>query len=154
MTLGDSEPQRAEERLKDAELAMYHAKRNGGDRIDVFKPAMRARKSDRLSLESDLRRALERDEITILYQPIVRLDDRAVAGFEALARWNHPKLGRLSPIEFITIAEETGLIVELGLFVLERTARQLSTWQRTLRPREIRCSPASTSPRGNCCVTT
>jgi len=65
----------------------------------------------------------------------VRLEDRAIAGFEALARWNHPKLGRMSPAEFITIAEETGLIVELGLFVLERAARQLSTWQRTLRQR-------------------
>jgi len=147
LTLGDSEPQRAEERLKDAELAMYHAKRNGGDRIDVFKPGMRARKSDRLSLESDLRRALEREEITILYQPIVRLEDRSVAGFEALARWNHPKLGRLSPNEFISIAEETGLIVELGLFVLERTARQLSTWQRTLRPRENLFASVNVSSR-------
>ncbi len=147
LTLGDSEPQRAEERLKDAELAMYHAKRNGGDRIDVFKPGMRARKSDRLSLESDLRRALEREEITILYQPIVRLEDRSVAGFEALARWNHPKLGRLSPNEFISIAEETGLIVELGLFVLERTARQLSTWQRTLRPREHLFASVNVSSR-------
>jgi diguanylate cyclase (GGDEF)-like protein/PAS domain S-box-containing protein len=136
LTLGDSEPQSAEERLKDAELAMYHAKRMGGDRIEVFKPPMRARKSDRLSIESDLRRALEREEISILYQPIVRLEDRAVAGFEALARWDHPRLGRMSPNEFITIAEETGLIVELGLFVLERTARQLSTWQRTLRSRD------------------
>jgi len=136
LTLGDSEPQSAEERLKDAELAMYHAKRMGGDRIEVFKPSMRARKSDRLSIESDLRRALEREEISILYQPIVRLEDRAVAGFEALARWDHPRLGRMSPNEFISIAEETGLIVELGLFVLERTARQLSTWQRTLRPRD------------------
>jgi diguanylate cyclase (GGDEF)-like protein/PAS domain S-box-containing protein len=135
MTLGDSEPQRGEEVLKDAELAMYHAKRGGGDRIEVFKPAMRARKTDRLTLESDLRRAIEREEIAILYQPIVRLDDRGVAGFEALARWNHPKLGRMSPAEFITIAEETGLIVELGLFVLERAAKQLSTWQRTLRQR-------------------
>ena len=80
--------------LKDAELAMYHAKRIGGDRIEVFKPAMRARKTDRLTLESDLRRALERDEITVLYQPIVRLEDRSVAGFEALVRWDHPKLGR------------------------------------------------------------
>jgi diguanylate cyclase (GGDEF)-like protein/PAS domain S-box-containing protein len=133
MTLGDNEPQRGEEVLKDAELAMYHAKRGGGDRIEVFKPAMRARKTDRLTLESDLRRAIEREEIAILYQPIVRLEDRAVAGFEALARWNHPKLGRMSPAEFISIAEETGLIVELGLFMLERTARQLSTWQRTLR---------------------
>jgi diguanylate cyclase (GGDEF)-like protein/PAS domain S-box-containing protein len=136
VTLGDADPQRAEEMLKDAELAMYHAKRSGGDRIDVFKPSMRARKTDRLSIESNLRRALERDEISILYQPIVRLEDRAVAGFEALARWNHPKLGRLSPAEFINIAEETGLIVELGVFVLERAARQLSAWQRTLKHRE------------------
>jgi diguanylate cyclase (GGDEF)-like protein/PAS domain S-box-containing protein len=136
LALTDSDTQRGEEILKDAELAMYHAKRGGGDRIDVFKVAMRARKTDRLSIESDLRRALERDEIAILYQPIVRLEDRSIAGFEALARWNHPKLGRVSPAEFIAIAEATGLIVELGLFVLDRTARQLSNWQRTLRHRE------------------
>jgi diguanylate cyclase (GGDEF)-like protein/PAS domain S-box-containing protein len=147
MALGDSEPQSAEERLKDAELAMYHAKRSGGDRIEVFKPSMRARKSDRLSIESDLRRALQREEITLLYQPIVRLEDRVIAGFEALARWNHPKLGRMSPHEFITIAEETGLIVELGLFVLERTARQLSTWQRTLRPRDPLFASVNVSSR-------
>ena len=147
MALGDSEPQTGEERLKDAELAMYHAKRNGGDRIEVFKPSMRARKSDRLSIESDLRRALQREEITLLYQPIVRLEDRVIAGFEALARWNHPKLGRLSPHEFINIAEETGLIVELGLFVLERAARQLSTWQRTLRPREPLFASVNVSSR-------
>ena len=147
LALGDSEPQRAEEVLKDAELAMYHAKRSGGDRIEVFKTAMRARKSDRLSIESDLRRALERDEIAILYQPIVRLEDRSIAGFEALARWNHPKLGRVSPMEFINIAEETGLIVELGLFVLDRTARQLSTWQRTLRHREPLFASVNVSSR-------
>ena len=147
MTLGDTEPQSAEERLKDAELAMYHAKRIGGDRIDVYKPAMRARKADRLSIESDLRRAIQREEITILYQPIVRLDDRAVAGFEALARWNHPRMGRMSPVEFISIAEETGLIAELGLFVLERTARQLSAWQRTLRPRDPLFASVNVSSR-------
>jgi diguanylate cyclase (GGDEF)-like protein/PAS domain S-box-containing protein len=147
LALGDTEPQRAEEVLKDAELAMYHAKRGGGDRIDVFKTAMRARKSDRLTVESDLRRALERDEIAILYQPIVRLEDRSIAGFEALARWNHPKLGRVSPVDFIKIAEETGLIVELGLFVLDRTARQLSTWQRTLRQREPLFASVNVSSR-------
>ena len=136
VTLGGGNAQRGEEMLKDAELAMYHAKRTGGDRIEVFKPTMRARKTDRLSVESNLRRALERDEIAIFYQPIIRLEDRSVAGFEALARWNHPKLGRLSPAEFITVAEETGLIVELGLFVLDRAARQLSAWQRTVRHRE------------------
>jgi diguanylate cyclase (GGDEF)-like protein/PAS domain S-box-containing protein len=147
LALGGGEPNQAEDLLKDAELAMYHAKRTGGDRIDVFKEAMRARKSDRLSVESDLRRALERDEIMILYQPIVRLEDRAVAGFEALARWNHPKLGRLSPAEFINIAEETGLIVELGLLVLDRAARQLSTWQRTLRHREPLFASVNVSSR-------
>jgi diguanylate cyclase (GGDEF)-like protein/PAS domain S-box-containing protein len=147
LALGGGDPEQAEDLLKDAELAMYHAKRTGGDRIDVFKDAMRARKSDRLSVESDLRRALERDEITILYQPIVRLEDRAVAGFEALARWNHPKLGRLSPAEFINIAEETGLIVHLGLSVLDRAARQLSTWQRTVRHREPLFASVNVSSR-------
>jgi len=136
LALGDAQPNRTEEVLKDAELAMYHAKRIGGDRIELFKPAMRARKTDRLTLESELRRALEREEITILYKPIIRLEDRSVAGFEALARWDHPKMGRMSPAEFIGIAEEIGLIVDLGLFVLERTARQLSAWQRSVRTRE------------------
>ncbi len=136
LALADGQPHRTEEVLKDAELAMYHSKRIGGDRMEVFKPSMRARKTDRLTLESELRRALERDEITILYQPIVRLEDRSVAGFEALARWDHPKMGRVSPSEFITIAEEIGLIVDLGLFVLDRTARQLGAWQRAARNRE------------------
>jgi diguanylate cyclase (GGDEF)-like protein/PAS domain S-box-containing protein len=136
LALSDSQTHRSEELVKDAELAMYHAKRIGGDRIEVFKPAMRARKTDRLTLESELRRALEREEITILYQPIVRLEDRSIAGFEALARWDHPKMGRMSPSEFISIAEEIGLIVDLGLFMLERTARQLSAWQRSIKRRE------------------
>jgi diguanylate cyclase (GGDEF)-like protein/PAS domain S-box-containing protein len=136
IALSDGQPHRTEEVLKDAELAMYHAKRIGGDRMEVFKPSMRARKTDRLTLESDLRRAIEREEITILYQPIVRLDDRSVAGFEALARWDHPKMGRMSPSDFIAIAEEIGLIVDLGLFVLEHTSRQLGNWQRSVRHRE------------------
>jgi EAL domain-containing protein (putative c-di-GMP-specific phosphodiesterase class I) len=87
-------------------------------------------------MESELRRAIEREEIKVLYQPIVRLEDRAIAGFEALARWDHPKLGRLSPAEFITIAEEIGLIVDLGLFVLDHTAKQLAQWQAAARARE------------------
>ena len=150
----DGQPNRTEEVLKDAELAMYHAKRIGGDRIELFKPAMRARKTDRLTLESELRRALEREEITILYQPIVRLEDRSVAGFEALARWDHPKMGRMSPSEFISIAEEIGLIVDLGLFVLERTARQLERLAAQRADRASRCSPASTCRRASCCATT
>ena len=136
LALSDPQTQLTEEIIKDAELAMYHSKRIGGDRIDVYKPAMRARKTDRLTLESELRRAIERQEITILYQPIVRLEDRSIAGFEALARWDHPKLGRMSPSEFISIAEEIGLIVDLGMFVMDQTARQLSVWQRAMRSRE------------------
>ena len=136
MALAENETQHTDEVLKDAELAMYYAKRIGGDRIEIFKPAMRARKTDRLAMESELRRAIEREEIKVLYQPIVRLEDRAIAGFEALARWDHPKLGRLSPAEFINIAEEIGLIVDLGLFVLEHTAKQLAQWQAATRARE------------------
>ncbi|NJL50837.1 MAG: EAL domain-containing protein [Blastochloris sp.] len=133
LALVNTEHGRREDVLKDAELAMQVAKRIGGDRIEVFKPALRAHKPDRLGIESDLRRAIERDEIILLYQPIVRLEDRTVAGFEALARWNHPRLGKLAPTEFIPIAEETGLIVDLGLFVMDRAARQLGAWQRVLR---------------------
>jgi diguanylate cyclase (GGDEF)-like protein/PAS domain S-box-containing protein len=136
LALAENQARNTEEVLKDAELAMYHAKRIGGDRIEIFKPAMRSRKTDRLTMESELRRAIEREEIKVLYQPIVRLEDRAIAGFEALARWDHPKLGRLSPAEFITTAEEIGLISDLGLFVLERTARQLAAWQAANPTRE------------------
>ena len=136
LALAENHAQRTEEVLKDAELAMYYAKRIGGDRIEIFKPAMRSRKTDRLAMELELRRAIEREEIKVLYQPIVRLEDRAIAGFEALARWDHPKLGRLSPAEFISIAEEIGLIVDLGLFVLDHTARQLAQWQAATRSRE------------------
>jgi diguanylate cyclase (GGDEF)-like protein/PAS domain S-box-containing protein len=135
LALAENQPHRTEEVLKDAELAMYYAKRIGGDRIEIFKPAMRSRKTDRLTMESELRRAIERQEIKVLFQPIVRLEDRAIAGFEALARWDHPKMGRLSPAEFISIAEEIGLIVDLGLFVLEHTARQLAIWQAASRAR-------------------
>jgi EAL domain-containing protein (putative c-di-GMP-specific phosphodiesterase class I) len=118
--------------LKNAEIAMMHAKRLGGDRIEVFRPAMRAQRTDRVALEMDLRRALERGEIKVLFQPIVRLEDRTVAGFEALMRWNHPREGRIPPQDFIPIAEETGLIVSLGAFILERAARELAAWQAAL----------------------
>src|SRR5450432_1193683 len=80
LALAESQPHRTEEVIKDAELAMYYAKRIGGDRIEIFKPAMRSRKTDRLTMESELRRAIEREEIKVLYQPIVRLEDRAIAG--------------------------------------------------------------------------
>ena len=128
----DGSDKRKEDLLEDAEIAMYHAKRFGPDRVEAFKPVMRTMGGDRLALESDLRRALEREEIKLVFQPIMRLEDKRIAGFEALVRWDHPRHGRLNPQEFISIAEESGLIVEIGLFVLERTARQLGAWQRAM----------------------
>ena len=121
-----------ESMLQDAEVAMTHAKRTGGNRVEMFRPAMRAHRTDRLTLEADLRRAVERNEIKVHFQPIVRLEDRTIAGFEALLRWNHPRLGLVPPSEFIPVAEQTGLIVELGIFALDRTARELAAWQQAL----------------------
>jgi diguanylate cyclase (GGDEF)-like protein len=122
----------AEDMVDDAEIAMRHAKRLGGNRIEAFRPALRAQRSDRLTLEADLRRALERGEVKAFFQPIVRLEDRTIAGFETLLRWDHPKLGRLDAGEFMPIAEQTGLVVDFGLLALERTARELAAWQRAL----------------------
>lgn len=132
VSVHDGGAKRREDLLEDAEIAMYHAKRFGPDRVEVYRPVMRSIGSERLGLESDLRRAVEREEIKLLFQPIMRLEDRSIAGFEALMRWDHPRHGRLSPEEFITIAEEIGLIVELGMFAMERTARQLGAWQRAM----------------------
>ena len=123
---------RREDMLRDAEIAMRHAKKGGGNKIEIFRPAIRILRSDRVALEADLARALDRGEIKVFFQPVVRLEDRTVAGFEALLRWDNPRLGRLNPPEFIPIAEETGIIVDLGIFALERTARELSAWQRAL----------------------
>ena len=123
---------RKDDALKNAELAMAHAKNQGGNLVEVFVPAMRSDRNDRLALESDLRRAIERGEIQVMYQPIVRLEDRTIAGFEALMRWDHPREGRLLPQDFIAIAEETGLIVDLGVYVMDRTARELAAWQAAL----------------------
>jgi diguanylate cyclase (GGDEF)-like protein/PAS domain S-box-containing protein len=116
--------------LKDAELAMYHAKKLGGDRIEAFKPQMRTGENYRLVLESDLRLALERKQIKVVYQPIVHLGDNRIAGFEALARWEHPRREKISTSEFISMAEEIGIIQDLGLYVLDEAAKTLSVWQK------------------------
>ncbi len=138
---------RDENLLKDAEVAMYHAKRLGGDRVEAFRASLRQHNQDLLSLEADLRRALEREEIKIMFQPILRLETRTIAGFEALARWDHPKRGKVPPSEFIAIAERTGLIIPLGLFILERTARHLSEWQDMFRRDEPLFASVNVSSR-------
>ena len=122
----------AEDMVKDAELAMQQAKRFGGDRIEPFRPAFRSIGTDRLQLESDLRRAVERKEFTLAYQPIVRMEDRSIAGFEALIRWEHPRRGTIPPSEFIPIAESCELIVQIGLFAMQKAADDFSNWQRQI----------------------
>ncbi len=122
----------ASEVIKNAEIAVAHAKSQGGNRIEVFRPSMRNDLSDVIAMESDLKRALAQGEIKVLFQPIVKLEDRTVAGFEAVLRWDHPHLGRLEPKDFIPLAEETGLIIEIGQMALDQAAHELAAWQQTL----------------------
>ena len=118
--------------LADAQLALANAKKAGGDRAEIFAPAMRSNRTDRQTLENDMRRALERGEISVLFRPIVRLEDRTVAGFQSLIRWRHPRLGVLGEDEFLSAAESTGAIVDIGAYALEATARELAAWQKAL----------------------
>ncbi|MBA4785057.1 MAG: sensor domain-containing phosphodiesterase [Alphaproteobacteria bacterium] len=118
------------ELLSDAELAMYRAKRGGGNRVEPFRPIFRTSGTDRLQIETDLRRAIDRKELSLAYQPIIRLDNGEIAGFEALMRWEHPRRGSIPPSDFIPIAEASDLIGPLGLFALERAAADLIDWQR------------------------
>jgi diguanylate cyclase (GGDEF)-like protein/PAS domain S-box-containing protein len=125
----------AEEMLRDGELAMLRAKRQGADRIEIFNPAMRTEEENRLPLESELRTALQRQQISVLYQPITRLASNQLAGFEALMLWDHPTRGRLTAEDFMPLAEESGLIVELGSYVLSQALDEAATWHRVL-PRD------------------
>ncbi len=118
--------------LADAQLALATAKKAGGDKVELFAPLMRSLRSDQRMLENDMRHALERGEIMVLFRPVVRLEDRTVAGFQALTRWRHPKLGLLDEDEFASVAESTGVIVDIGAYALETTARELASWQKAL----------------------
>jgi EAL domain-containing protein (putative c-di-GMP-specific phosphodiesterase class I) len=125
----------AQDMLREGEIAMLTAKRSGADRIEIFNPAMRGEDESKLPLESDLRKALERQQIAVLYQPITRLASNQLAGFEALLRWDHPTRGQLGAEDFIPLAEESGLIVELGSYVLSQALEEAAGWHRVL-PRD------------------
>ena len=121
---------RPEDILRDADTAMYRAKENGKARYEMFDTGMHASAVSRLRLESDLRQAIEQQEFCVHYQPIIVMETGKLAGFEALVRWNHPERGLVSPEDFIPAAEETGLIVPIGQWVLEHACMSIVEWQR------------------------
>jgi diguanylate cyclase (GGDEF)-like protein/PAS domain S-box-containing protein len=129
IVLSELEYDNADDVLRDADIAMYDAKANGKSRYEMFEPDMRIRIMDRLELENDLRRSIENDELDIHYQMIVSLNTGKIIGFEALARWNHPTRGQLSPAVFIPLAEETGLIISIDRWVMRKACLQLKKWQ-------------------------
>ena len=118
----------AGELLRDADAAMYQAKARGPARCELFDKQMRQRAIERLEMENDLRRALDNDQLRIHYQPNIRVSDEAVVGVEALIRWWHPQRGLVAPADFIPLAEETGMIVAIGRWVIDTACRQLGDW--------------------------
>jgi len=121
-----------EDFLRDADSAMYRAKEAGKARYEVFDREMHVRNMNLLQIETDLRHAVERNEFEVLYQPILNLETGSINEFEALIRWRHPQHGLITPDEFVGVAEETGLIVGIGEWILERSCRQVAKWQKNL----------------------
>jgi EAL domain-containing protein (putative c-di-GMP-specific phosphodiesterase class I) len=115
--------------LRDADIAMYRAKARGKAQYQIFDRTMHQNALQQLKLETEMRYGLEREEFSLHYQPIIKLKTNDLVGFEALVRWNHPTRGMVSPMEFIPAAEETGLILPLGKWILQESCRQLRKWQ-------------------------
>lgn len=128
ITTFDAQYELPEDLLRDADSAMYQAKLDGKARSKIFQKSMHASNINLLQTESNLRRAIERKEFNVYYQPIVDFDSHSITEFEALIRWEHPENGLISPIDFIPLAEETGLIIPIGDFVLEESCRQIKEW--------------------------
>jgi len=134
IALSNTDYHQPEDFLRDADTAMYQAKSLGKARHVIFDKGMHARAVNLLQLETDLRRAIDRDEFFVEYQPIVEIETGRLQGFEALVRWQHPDRGSVLPDRFIGVAEETGFIVAIGEWVLLEACRQLQTWKEKLSP--------------------
>ena len=146
VALSDGSHTSAQELLRDADVAMYSAKAHGKDRLEVFEPAMQAAVYERLELANELRQAVDNDEFVVHYQPIIDIATERIVGTEALVRWNHPREGLLLPGWFIQVAEETGLILPIGDFVLDRACRQLWRWEQRFPASALRMA-VNLSPR-------
>jgi diguanylate cyclase (GGDEF)-like protein/PAS domain S-box-containing protein len=131
VALSDSPPRSAEPMMREADTALYEAKRRGGGQVQVFSGRLSEAVSHRLRLEDDLRRALVGDRLLLLYQPKLNLRQNKVFSAEALLRWDHPERGLLAPAEFLPLAEETGLLLPIAVWVLRTAARQIAAWARS-----------------------
>ncbi len=120
---------RAEDVLPDADIAMFSAKASGRAHYEIFEPAMRDKITGRMTLETEMRQALDRKQFELHYQPIVSLETNRLTGFEALLRWQHPKRGLLTPTDFLSVAEESGLITPIDYWVLRQACTQMAEWQ-------------------------
>ena len=116
--------------LKKGEIAMFRAKRAGADRIEVFTPEMRGEQDERKGLEAELRRAMEKNLIRVVYQPVIYLPTEELAGFEAVARWDHPQRGTIDPYAFLPFSDDTDLVAKLGAYLLQRASRDVIAWQK------------------------
>nr|OEJ80216.1 two-component response regulator [Cyanobacterium sp. IPPAS B-1200] len=130
ITTSSERRENAESILRDADIAMYKAKQSGKGKYAIFDPIMHSQAVERLQMENDLRNALENNQFILNYQPVVNLKSGSIEGFEALIRWQHPQKGLISPLKFISIAEEMGLIIPLGEWILDTACQQLSIWQK------------------------
>jgi diguanylate cyclase (GGDEF)-like protein/PAS domain S-box-containing protein len=137
----------AEELLRNADMAMYGAKANGKSCFLVFEPVMHQRVAQRLKLESDLRRALDDGHLRVYYQPVFELPGQRIVGVEALVRWLHPDRGMILPLDFIPVAEDTGLIVPLGRWVLKEACAQVRRWQQEIAGLQDLNGAVNISPR-------
>ena len=147
IALGDASQGNSDVLLRNADVAMYRAKTEGRARHVVFQASMHTDSLIRLNLENDLRQAIRRGELVVHYQPIVILESGEVSGVEALVRWQHPTRGLLLPAEFISVAEETGLIVPIGQWVLEEACRQIVAWRAKLPDQAALMVSVNLSPR-------